>query len=133
MRDEDVFRDKYMHIMSTDSRPKCPKCIPVFRPKKGQKRNPMGRHTAYITYIREYTPPSPPGNLSIREILVITTSTSVYPFSPQGSQCEMSTFLASVVACSLCLTRLQNSRFFFSKSVKKSVMRGVRVLRARSA
>ena len=29
--------------------------------------------------------------------------------------------------------RLQNSRFFFSKSVKKSVKRGVRVLRARSA
>ena len=28
--------------------------------------------------------------------------------------------------------RLQNSRFFFSKSVKKSVKRGVRVLRARS-
>ena len=30
------------------------------------------------------------------------------------------------------LIRLQNSRFFFSKSVKKSVKRGVRVLRARS-
>ena len=29
--------------------------------------------------------------------------------------------------------RLQNSRVFFSKSVKKSVKRGVRVLRARSA
>ena len=29
--------------------------------------------------------------------------------------------------------RLQNSRFFFSKSVKKSVKRGVKVLRARSA
>ena len=29
--------------------------------------------------------------------------------------------------------RLQNSRFFFSKSVKKSVKRGVGVLRARSA
>ena len=29
--------------------------------------------------------------------------------------------------------RLQNSRFFFSKSVKKSAKRGVRVLRARSA
>ena len=29
--------------------------------------------------------------------------------------------------------RLQNSRFFFSKSVKKSVKRGVRVLRARSS
>ena len=29
--------------------------------------------------------------------------------------------------------RLQTSRFFFSKSVKKSVERGVRVLRARSA
>ena len=29
--------------------------------------------------------------------------------------------------------RLQNSRFFFSKSVKKSVKRAVRVLRARSA
>ena len=31
------------------------------------------------------------------------------------------------------ICRLQNSRFFFSKSVKKSVKRGVRVLRARSA
>ena len=31
------------------------------------------------------------------------------------------------------LSRLQNSRFFFSKSVKKSVKRGVRVVRARSA
>ena len=31
------------------------------------------------------------------------------------------------------IPRLQNSRFFFSKSVKKSVKRGVRVLRARSA
>ena len=30
------------------------------------------------------------------------------------------------------LIRLQNSRFFFSKSVKKSVKRGVRVLRARA-
>ena len=30
-------------------------------------------------------------------------------------------------------SRLQNSRFFFSKSVKKSVKRAVRVLRARSA
>ena len=29
--------------------------------------------------------------------------------------------------------RLQNSRFFFSKSVKKSIKRGVRVLRARRA
>ena len=29
--------------------------------------------------------------------------------------------------------RLQNSRFFFLKSVKKLVMRGVRVLRGRSA
>ena len=31
------------------------------------------------------------------------------------------------------ITRLQNSRVFFSKSVKKSVKRGVRVLRALSA
>ena len=31
------------------------------------------------------------------------------------------------------LLRLQNSRFFFSKSLKKSVKRGVRVLRAWSA
>ena len=30
-------------------------------------------------------------------------------------------------------TRLQNSRFFFSKSVKKPLKRGVRVLRSRSA
>ena len=30
-------------------------------------------------------------------------------------------------------TRLQNSRFFFSKSVKKSIKRGVTVLRARSS
>ena len=30
-------------------------------------------------------------------------------------------------------TRLQNSRFFFSKSVKKPLKRGVRVLRARSS
>ena len=34
---------------------------------------------------------------------------------------------------SVWLARLQNSRVFFSKSVKKSVKRGVRVLRARSA
>ena len=32
-----------------------------------------------------------------------------------------------------CYVRLQNSRFFFSQSVKKSIKRGVRVLRARSA
>ena len=31
------------------------------------------------------------------------------------------------------MIRLQNSRGFFSKSVKKSVKRGVRVLRARSS
>ena len=31
------------------------------------------------------------------------------------------------------LSRLQNSRFFFSKSVKKSVKRGVRVLSAKLA
>ena len=31
------------------------------------------------------------------------------------------------------IRRLQNSRFFFSKSVKKSVKRGVRFVRARSA
>ena len=36
---------------------------------------------------------------------------------------------AEVLARAEC--RLQNSRFFFSKSVKKSVKRGVRVLRAR--
>ena len=34
--------------------------------------------------------------------------------------------------CNRIASRLQNSRFFFSESVKKSVKRGVRVLRARS-
>ena len=33
--------------------------------------------------------------------------------------------------CNRCNSRLQNSRFFFSKSVKKSVKRGVRVLSAK--
>ena len=78
---------------------KMDKVYTCFQTKNGAKRNPWGRHTAYIGYIREYNPhppPPPPGNLSIREILVITTSTSVYTFSLQGSQCEMSTFLASV-------------------------------------
>ena len=39
----------------------------------------------------------------------------------------------NVCKLSLTVTRLQNSRFFFSKSGKKSVKRGVRVLHRRSA
>ena len=47
---------------------------------------------------------------------------------------EHKMFGASVIVtnCFMSTTRLQNSRFFFSKSVKKSVKGGVRVLRARA-
>ena len=47
---------------------------------------------------------------------------------------EHKIFGASVIVtnCFMSTTRLQNSRVFFSKSVKKSVKRGVRVLRARA-
>ena len=40
--------------------------------------------------------------------------------------------VATILSCHT-ISRLQNSRVFFSKSVKKSVKRGVRVLHARSA
>ena len=43
------------------------------------------------------------GNLSIQEIWVIMWP-SVHPSAPEGNQCEMSNFLASVEACNLCLT-----------------------------
>ena len=45
---------------------------------------------------------------------------------------EGDTPVISLLSCHT-ISRLQNSRVFFSKSVKKSVKRGVRVLRARSA
>ena len=45
---------------------------------------------------------------------------------------EYSSFYKTTIQYYFCL-RLQNSRFFFSKSVKKSVKRGVKGLRARSA
>ena len=38
-----------------------------------------------------------------------------------------------ILQTNIIVRRLQNSRFFFSKSVKKSVKRGVRVLHAQSA
>ena len=73
---------------------KMDKVYTCFQTKNGAKTQPMGAaHGLYRLHKRVQPPP---GNLSIREILVITTSTSVYIFSLQGSQCEMSTFLGSV-------------------------------------
>ena len=47
--------------------------------------------------------PKKNGNLSIREILVITLP-YVRPSAPQGNQCEMPNFLASVGPYNLCLS-----------------------------
>ena len=49
------------------------------------------------------------------------------------SWCHVQFIISSICCASPIDFRLQNSRFFLSKSVKKSVKRGVRVLRVRSA
>ena len=59
------------------------------------------------------------GNLSIRQILVITAR----PPAPKGNQCEMSNFLASVGACTLALNLIIDMHIMVNLQLSKQGIR----------
>ena len=69
--------------------------------------------------------------IQIEMILFSAISSSVEQ-KTKKTACAFCNYNGKLVGCHQTVRRLQNSRFFFSKSVKKSVKRGVRVLGARS-
>ena len=71
--------------------------------------------------------------IQIEMILFSAISSSVEQ-KTKKTACAFCNYNGKLVGCHQPVRRLQNSRFFFffSKSVKKSVKRGVRVLGARS-
>ena len=70
--------------------------------------------------------------IQIEMILFSAISSSVEQ-KTKKTACAFCNYKGKLVGCHQTVRRLQNGRFFFSKSVKESVKRAVRVLRAKHA